>query len=264
MLFKVVFSPFLGLQSSFWPLFVGLSLLSVTGTAVLYFHFKVTLSALLFSVIVLATLRFTWWKDVVREGLVGFHTSKLELSFRFGMILFILSEVFFFVRFFWAYYDASLSPCVELGMQWPPKGILPLGVYSVPLLNTVILLSSGVTITWSHHALTNNNFSRRITALIVTVLLGVYFLIMQYLEYTESAFTIADGIYGTTFFMRTGFHGMHVIVGTTFLFYCFLRMLKGVLLYNHHFMFEAAAWYWHFVDVVWLFLYVSVYWWGSL
>lgn len=264
MLFKVVPSPFLSLQSSFWPLFVGFGLLSLTGTAVLYFHFKVGLFSLLFSILVIGILSFTWWKDVVRESLVGFHTSKLELSFRFGIILFILSEVFFFVSFFWAYYDSSLSPCVELGLQWPPKGILPLGVYSVPLLNTVILLSSGVTITWSHHSLTNNNYSSSLVALGVTVALGVYFLIMQYLEYTESAFSIADGVYGTTFFMSTGFHGMHVIVGTTFLFYVILMMTKGILLYNHHFMFEAAAWYWHFVDVVWLFLYVSVYWWGSL
>lgn len=257
-------SPFLGLQSSFWPIFIGFSLLSVTGRFVIYFHFKISLVSFLISLLFLILISFSWWKDVVREGLLGYHTSKLELSFRFGMILFILSEVFFFVSFFWAYYDASLAPCVELGMQWPPKGILPLGVYSVPLLNTVILLSSGVTITWSHHALVNNNFTSSFIGLIVTVCLGVYFLYMQYLEYSERAFSISDGIYGTTFFIRTGFHGMHVIVGTTFLFYVLVRMTKGVLLHNHHFMFEAAAWYWHFVDVVWLFLYISVYWWGSL
>lgn len=264
MLFNTIYSPFLSLQARFWPLLIGFSLLSVTGTAVIYFHFKVSLGVLLFRVMFMVILSFVWWKDVIRERLIGFHTSKLELSFRMGMLLFILSEVFFFVSFFWAYYDASLSPAVELGMQWPPKGILPLGVYSVPLLNTVILLSSGVTVTWSHHALVRNSYTSRVVSLGVTVCLGVYFLYMQYLEYSERAFCISDGIYGTTFFIRTGFHGMHVIVGTTFLFYVFISMVRGLLLHNHHFMFEAAAWYWHFVDVVWLFLYVSVYWWGAL
>lgn len=264
MLFNNIYSPFLALQASFWPIFIGFSLLSVTGSAVMYFHFKIGLFYVIFSLLFLVLLSFSWWKDVIRERLVGFHTSKLELSLRFGMILFILSEVFFFVSFFWAYYDARLSPCVEIGMQWPPKGILPLGVYSVPLLNTVILLSSGVTVTWSHHSLVGNYYLARVTSLAVTVALGLYFLYMQYLEYRERAFCIADGVYGTTFFISTGFHGIHVIVGTTFLFYVLLSMLRGVLLYNHHFIFEAAAWYWHFVDVVWLFLYVSVYWWGSL
>ena len=264
MLFNNISGPFLSLQSSYWPIFVGFSLLSVTGSAVLWFHYKVGVTYFIFTLFFLVVLAFVWWKDVVRERLIGFHTSKLELSFRFGIMLFILSEVFFFVSFFWAFYDSSLSPAVELGIQWPPKGILPLGVYSVPLLNTVILLSSGVTITWSHHALVNNQYLSAVVSLRVTVGLGLYFLYMQYLEYSERAFAISDGVYGTTFFMSTGFHGMHVIVGTTFLFYVLLGMLRGVLLRNHHFMFEAAAWYWHFVDVVWLFLYISVYWWGRL
>ena len=243
MLFSNVFTPFLSLQSRFWPLLIGLSLFSVTSTAVLFFHFKAGLYYLLFRLLILVLLSFVWWKDVVRESLLGWHTSKLELSFRIGILLFILSEVFFFVSFFWAYYDASLSPSVELGLRWPPRGILPLGVYSVPLLNTVILLSSGVTITWSHHSLVNNAFIPRVVSLFITITLGLYFLYMQYVEYSERAFCIADGVYGTTFFMRTGFHGMHVMVGTTFLIYVFFSMARGVLLFNHHFMFEAAAWY---------------------
>jgi cytochrome c oxidase subunit 3 len=155
--------------------------------------------------------------------------------------LFIVSEVFFFLRFFWAFYDRRLSPAIELGIVWPPKGILPLRVYSVPLLNTVILLSSGVTVTWCHHRIINNLFSTSVISLSITVLLGVYFLYMQYCEYDERAFSIADGVYGTTFFVRTGFHGLHVIVGTTYLFYVLLSMTRGILLFNHHFMFEAAA-----------------------
>ena len=179
-------------------------------------------------------------------------------------MLFILSEVFFFISFFWAFYDSSLVPTIELGMVWPPKSVTPLSVYSVPLLNTIILLSSGITVTWAHHALINNFFNKTVVSLFLTVVLGVYFLFMQWLEYNEAMFSIADGVYGRTFFMATGFHGMHVIVGTTFLFYVFLALVSGKLLYNHHFSFEAAAWYWHFVDVVWLILFISVYWWGSL
>lgn len=188
----------------------------------------------------------------MRESLIGYHTHKLEISLRVGMLLFILSEVFFFVSFFWAFYDASLAPRAELGLTWPPKGILPLSVYSVPLLNTVILLTSGVTVTWAHHAIINNYFNKSVVRLAVTVALGAYFMYMQYLEYNEASFAISDGVYGSTFFMATGFHGFHVTVGTIFLFYVFIALVRGQLLSSHHFSFEAAAWYWHFVDVVWL------------
>ncbi len=180
------------------------------------------------------------------------------------MLLFILSEVFFFVSFFWAFYDASLVPNVELGIVWPPKGIVPLAVYSVPLLNTVILLTRGITVTWAHHSLINNFFFKSIISLFITVCLGVYFLYMQYLEYSEAQFAISDGVYGRTFFIATGFHGIHVIVGTLFLTYSLFNLISAKLLFNHHFSFEAAAWYWHFVDVVWLILFVSLYWWGRL
>lgn len=257
-------SPFLPVQASFWPLLVSVSAFSTLGRFVLYFRFKVSLSYLLLCTFVLTLCVFLWWKDFLRESVLGYHTHKLEVRLRVSMLLFILSEVFFFLSFFWAFYDASLSPVVEIGIIWPPKGILPLSVYSVPLLNTIILLSRGVTVTWAHHALINNYFNKTLFRLLFTVVLGVYFMIMQYLEYDESQFTIADGVYGRTFFIATGFHGMHVFVGTTFLFYVLLNLLNGKLLWNHHFSFEAAAWYWHFVDVVWLILFISIYWWGRL
>lgn len=209
-------------------------------------------------------ISFLWWKDVQRESMLGYHTHKLEVRLRIRIILFILSEVFFFVSFFWAFYDAALAPTLEIGIVWPPKGIAPLSVYAVPLLNTVILLTRGVTLTWSHHRLINNFFFKRLISLLITVLLGVYFLSLQWLEYTEAQFRIADGVYGRTFFMATGFHGIHVLVGTSFLFYVFISLVSGNLLSFHHFSFEAAAWYWHFVDVVWLILFISIYWWGRL
>lgn len=239
-------------------------LFSLLSNTVLWIRIKISFYSVLFTLILTVSIMFLWWKDVNNERLIGYHTHKLEVSLRSAMLLFILSEVFFFLSFFWAFYDSSLAPTVELGMLWPPKGITPLSVYSVPLLNTVILLSSGITVTWCHHALINNFFNKTVFSLGLTVVLGVYFLFMQWLEYNEAMFSISDGVYGRTFFMATGFHGMHVIVGTTFLFYVFISVLSATVLSNHHFSFEAAAWYWHFVDVVWLILFISVYWWGRL
>lgn len=239
-------------------------LFSLFSNAVLWINIKIAFTSVFFLLFLTISIMFLWWKDLNNESLVGYHTHKLEVRLRVAMLLFILSEVFFFLSFFWAFYDSSLAPTVELGMIWPPKSITPLSVYSVPLLNTVILLSSGITVTWAHHSLMNNFFSKTVARLSITVGLGLYFLAMQWLEYNEAMFSIADGVYGRTFFMATGFHGMHVIVGTTFLFYTLLSLLSGTLLHNHHFSFEAAAWYWHFVDVVWLVLFISVYWWGSL
>jgi len=256
--------PFLAVQTSFWPILVSLAIFTGIAKTVLWINIETSALSLIFSVFIVFYIRFLWWKDFSRESIIGYHTHKLEVRLRIGILLFILSEVFFFLSFFWAFYDASLSPTVELGITWPPMGIVPLGVYSVPLLNTIILLSRGITVTWAHHALMNNFFNKTVFRLGITVILGVYFLVMQYLEYDEAQFAIADGVYGRTFFMATGFHGIHVLVGTTFLFYVLIMLLSGKLLFNHHFSFEAAAWYWHFVDVVWLILFVSIYWWGRL
>ncbi len=257
-------TPFLPLSGSLWPLLLSCSVFILTSSMVLWFQFKITFLVVVVGLFITSCVIFTWWRDVVRESLLGYHTIKLSYSMRFGFILFILSEVFFFLSFFWAFYDRSLSPAVDIGGCWPPIGILPLETYSIPLLNTVILLSSGVTITWSHHALILNDYFRRCFSLIFTVVLGVYFLTIQCAEYSEGAFSIADGIYGSTFFLRTGFHGFHVVVGTVYLLYTLILMLRGYLTHSHHFSFEASAWYWHFVDVVWLFLFLSIYWWGSL
>lgn len=233
--------PFLAVQTSFWPLLVSLSLFSAISNVVLWVNLKVTLSYVLFPALIVVITTFLWWKDVMRERLVGYHTHKLEISLRVGMLLFILSEVFFFLSFFWAFYDAALSPTVELGLSWPPKGILPLSVYSVPLLNTVILLTRGITVTWAHHSIMNNFFNKSVVRLAVTVMLGAYFMYMQYLEYREARFALSDGVYGRTFFIATGFHGFHVTVGTLFLLYVWVALVRGQLLYNHHFSFEAAA-----------------------
>lgn len=206
---------------------------------------------------------YQWWRDIVREGTFqGLHTSAVALGLRWGIILFITSEVLFFVSFFWGFFHRRLTPAVDLGMIWPPKGIQTFNPIQIPLLNTLILISSGITVTWAHHSLIENDYKQAIYRLALTITLGFYFTLLQAYEYYESPFTIADSVYGSAFFIATGFHGLHVIIGTIFLTVCFLRQVFNHFSPIHHFGFEAAAWYWHFVDVVWLFLYVSIYWWG--
>nr|AMW68078.1 cytochrome c oxidase subunit III [Podallea sp. YW-2016] len=246
-----------------WPLTGAIGALITTSGIVKWFHQFDNSLLLLGNLIVILTM-IQWWRDVTREGTFqGLHTIKVTMGLRWGMILFIISEVFFFVSFFWAFFHSSLSPTIELGLIWPPIGIKPFNPLEIPLLNTVILLSSGITITWAHHAIMNNNYTQSIQGLLFTVLLGIYFSILQGYEYIEAPFSISDSVYGSTFFMATGFHGLHVLIGTTFLLICLIRLIKFHFSMNHHFGFEAAAWYWHFVDVVWLFLYISIYWWGG-
>lgn len=246
-----------------WPLTGALSALLITSGLIIWFHYN-SISLLTLGLTTNILTMYQWWRDVVREGTFqGHHTPTVQKGLRYGIILFIVSEVFFFAGFFWAFYHSSLAPTPELGGCWPPTGIIPLNPLEVPLLNTSVLLASGVSITWAHHSLIEGNRKHILQALFITISLGVYFTLLQASEYYETSFTISDGVYGSTFFMATGFHGLHVIIGSTFLVVCFMRQLHYHFTSNHHFGFEAAAWYWHFVDVVWLFLYVSIYWWGS-
>lgn len=184
------------------------------------------------------------------------------INIKLGIILFIVSEILFFFSFFWSFFHLRLTQLIELGINWPPSGILTFNPFIIPLLNTIILLTSGISITWAHHRLLNNYFKQFIISLIITIILGVYFSILQIYEYYEAPFNISDSSYGSIFFIATGFHGLHVIIGTTFLIICYLRNKFIHFSSNHHFGFEAAAWYWHFVDIVWLFLFIVVYWWN--
>nr|ARH54733.1 cytochrome c oxidase subunit 3 [Trigonopterus sp. 2 AH-2016] len=255
--------PFHLVDPSPWPILGSLSVFSFMMGLIKWFHFNET-NLLFFSTLTISMIMIQWWRDIVRESTFqGLHTLKVTSGLRWGMILFITSEIFFFMAFFWAYFHASLSPSVELGMNWPPKGISPFNPLEIPLLNTLVLLSSGLSITWSHHCLMENNYYQTIFSLMITVILGFYFTALQMFEYIEAPFTIADSVYGSTFFMTTGLHGLHVIIGSLFLFICLIRMYFNHFSSTHHFGFEAAAWYWHFVDVVWLFLYMSIYWWGG-
>nr|ALO77567.1 cytochrome c oxidase subunit 3 [Lamiinae sp. GENSP02] len=255
--------PFHLVDVSPWPLFGALGAMVTMMGLIKWFHFYSN-NLLLMGFTITSLIMFQWWRDIVREGTFqGLHTFNVTMGLRWGMILFITSEIFFFISFFWSFFHNSLSSSIELGMIWPPHGIQTFNPIEIPLLNTLILLTSGLTVTWAHHSLMENNFTQALQGLLLTVILGMYFTILQAYEYIEAPFTIADAVYGSSFFMATGFHGLHVIIGSTFLLICLIRLYMNHFSPIHHFGFEAAAWYWHFVDVVWLFLYISIYWWGS-
>ena len=247
-----------------WPAVGSVGAFVMACGAVWYMHGGVLWLLLIGTVIVLATMA-GWWRDVIREAEhEGHHTSVVQLSHRYGMALFIASEVMFFAAFFWAFFNASLFPTEQMGGVWPPEQVEAVfDPWNLPFLNTLILLTSGCTVTWAHHALREGNRKSLIQGLGLTVILGLLFTGVQAYEYIHAPFAFDEGIYPSAFFMATGFHGFHVIIGTTFLIVCFFRAQRGHFTPDHHFGFEAAAWYWHFVDVVWLFLFVCVYVWGA-
>jgi len=258
--------PFHLVDPSPWPLFTSVGAFTTTFGGVLYFHgFLGGEMVLSFGFLIILFVMFLWWRDVIREATFqGHHTFAVQTGLRMGMILFIVSEVMFFMAFFWAFFHSSLAPTVDIGAVWPPKGIEVLNPWEVPFLNTVLLLTSGASLTYAHHAIVAGLRSEALYGLVVTLVLAIFFTGFQVLEYLEAPFSISDSIYGSCFYMATGFHGLHVFIGSCFLFICLVRLQQHHFTKKHHFGFEAAAWYWHFVDVVWLFLFVTIYWWGGL
>jgi len=259
------YHPYHLVEPSPYPYMAAFASLGLTTGAVMYFHsYNNGGTLLITSAILLIIVASSWWRDVVREATYeGHHTIVVQKGLRLGMLLFILSEVLFFFAFFWGFFHSSLGPDISIGAVWPPLGIQPIEPFGVPLLNTAVLLTSGATVTWSHHAIIAGERYNTIIALIITIVLAAIFTGLQAMEYYEASFTIADSVYGSVFFMLTGFHGFHVLVGTIFLFVCLIRIIRNHYTKNHHNGFEAAIWYWHFVDFVWLGLFVIVYWWGS-
>jgi cytochrome c oxidase subunit III len=256
--------PYHMVDPSPWPMVGTAAALMMTTGGVWYMHAGVPW-LLIAGVIVLLSTFVGWWRDVIRESVrTNAHTEPVAHGLRVGFLLFIASEVMFFFAFFWAFFNASV-PIINSAAHdvWPPEGITPFHTWGLPFLNTLILLTSGATVTVAHHAVRLGDRPKMIFWIGCTVVLGVLFISCQAFEYGHAAFGFTDGIYPSTFFMATGFHGFHVLVGTIFLFVCYLRAVRGHFTPEKHVGFEAAAWYWHFVDVVWLFLFVSVYWWGS-
>nr|YP_010726223.1 cytochrome c oxidase subunit III [Augomonoctenus smithi]WDY84672.1 cytochrome c oxidase subunit III [Augomonoctenus smithi] len=254
--------PFHIVDYSPWPLLGSLGVMIMLMGSIKLFNFNNN-NLLILGTSIIVMIMIQWWRDIIRESTFqGLHTSFVMNGMRLGMMLFIISEIFFFISFFWAFFHSSLTPNIEIGSMWPPKNITPFNPFHIPLMNTIILISSGISITWSHHSLMNSMKNETLKGLIYTIILSFMFSILQWFEYNEASFTIADSIYGSTFFMATGFHGIHVLIGTTFIIINFFRIKNNHYSKFHHFGFEASAWYWHFVDVVWLFLYISIYWWS--
>nr|YP_003208289.1 cytochrome c oxidase subunit III [Lucinella divaricata]ABJ91102.1 cytochrome c oxidase subunit 3 [Lucinella divaricata] len=242
-------------QLSPWPLVASVGAFAGVVGMVNWFHGKGVLVMMIGTVLLGWTMIGWWWDVVVEATFLGRHTSLVYRGLRVGVLCFIMSEVFFFFTFFWSYIYYSKV----MGHMWPPEGILPLYPYGVPLLNTVILVGSGFTVTWSQRCLSAGDREQALVGLFLTVGLGLFFTYIQACEFFATSFTIADTVYGSVFFIMTGFHGIHVIVGTVFLMVCWLRMWRNHFAPSHHFGFTGASWYWHFVDVVWIFLFILVY-----
>ncbi len=261
--------PYHLVELSYWPILTSFSLMGLTLGAVMLLHEYTGGGLLTFcSVGSLFYCVWNWWSDVINEGLIGkHHTEAVRMGLRIGMSLFILSEIMFFFAFFFSYFFASVFPTgildgfwVVAEGKWPPEGITTFDPWDVPFINTLILLLSGTTVTWAHHSIENNDQESSVTAIGLTVLLGIIFSMFQAYEYHHAAFGLNDGVYAANFYLATGFHGLHVMLGTIFLAVCFFRARRGHFKKgNGHLGFEFAAWYWHFVDLVWLFLFIFIY-----
>ena len=246
-----------------WPIYVSFSCLVLAVGGIYFMHADVSWGMYLGLVLLIYGV-YMWFRDVVNESVLhNHHTPVVQIHHRYGMTLFIASEVMFFVAWFWAYFNSSLFPSEIIGSVWPPKDIKTFDPWDIPLINTLILLLSGTTVTWAHHALEEGDRESFVQGLAMTVVLGFSFSLLQIYEYHHASFDFSENIYGAVFYMATGFHGFHVVVGTIFLAVCWWRGKTGQYKKDEFFGFEAAAWYWHFVDVVWLFLFASIYIWGS-
>lgn len=265
--------PYHIVRPSIWPLVASLAGGVFAMGMVLYMHgteilgMKPGLWGPIVGVLSIMAVMFFWWKDIIFEAVAEkAHTDIAMVGMRYGMALFIASEVMFFVAFFWAFFASAFYPAAAIGYVWPPAGMETIPPFELPFLMTMILLLSGCTVTWAHHAIVSGHKEDATKALAISVFLGFFFLCFQVYEYSHALhmFRFKEGIYPSTFYMATGFHGFHVFVGTIFLAVCMFRNMKGHFTPKRHFGFEAAAWYWHFVDVVWLFLFIAIYWWGNV
>ena len=258
-------NPYHLLVNSPWPFFESFSLYCLTQSAVLYMHgYSNAGYYLTLGFILTAYCMALWFRDMITESTFqGAHTKQVVKGIEIGILLFIVSEAFAFLSIFWAYFHSALSPTVEIGGCWPPQGIQALSAFSVPLINTVLLVTSGAFVTYAHHSIIKGNRKRTIEGNLITILIAIIFTCFQCFEYIQAPFTISDSVFGSAFFASTGLHGLHVIVGTIFILVGFFRIVNYHLSTNHHVGFEASILYWHFVDVVWLFLFIAVYYWGG-
>jgi len=258
------YHPFHIVTQSPWPILTSVAVFITALGATMYMHAYQYGGFILFGGILhlIGAMAF-WWRDVIREATFeGMHTRRVQAGTRLAFVLFIVSEVMFFFGFFWAFFHSALAPAIAIGCRWPPIAIIPFNPMGIPLVNTVFLLLSGATITYTHACLVKGDWAKTFFGFCETLMYAVGFTGLQCEEYLTATFAISDGIYGSVFYMITGLHGFHVIIGTLFIAVCFIRFLKAHFTRTHHLGFEFSAWYWHFVDVVWLFVYVTLYWWS--
>lgn len=270
--YKYINHPYQIIENSPWPFIIGMCAfmyMTLNGVFLSYgahTMYSISLFKYLyqFSFLILVLAVCLWWYDMIQESVIeGAYTEKVQLNISIGMILFIVSEVMFFFGFFWAFFHFSLNPSDAIQGNWPPVSIESIFAYGLPLINTVILLSSGITLTWSHMALYKKNKKESVLGLFLTIVLGLIFTKIQFVEFCLAKFTIADSCYGSVFYMLTGLHGLHVLIGTIFLCVAFVRLITNYFNVTRFSGFELAIWYWHFVDVVWLFVFSGIYCWGN-
>lgn len=261
---KKISNSFNILNLSPWPLILSIGLLSIILFLITIIDSNsLSIQKILIFIAFLFSIILLWWIDIIKESFTaGIQTPIIKILLKKRIIFFITSEVIFFFSFFWAFFHFSIAPNIEFGIIFPPIGIQPFNPIGIPLLNSLILLFSGVSLTWSHHAILEKKISSSLTGLLFTILLGIVFSVLQIIEYKRSLFSISDSSYGSSFFLLTGFHGIHVLIGTTFLLVNYFKLKFALDSTNSSTGFDLGAWYWHFVDVVWLFLYLVIYWWG--
>lgn len=246
-----------------WPILISFNSFNIIISNIIIINFKINIFIILNLLTIILTA-ILWWRDVIRERTFqGNHNFYIINIIKLRIIIFIISEIFLFISFFWNFLHNSLAPSIELGLNWPPKNIQFFNPILIPILNTIILITSSFTITLSHFYLLNNKKNKTIIYLNLTILLSIYFIILQIIEYKEATFTFSDSIFGSSFYIATGFHGIHVIIGIIFLIINLIRIKKLHFSFIHHIRFELAAWYWHFIDIIWLFLYITFYWWNN-
>ena len=253
------------LTPSLWPFFLANGLFFfVTGLAFSMHYINYGYHILIIGIIILLTTAIFWFLDISREAVIdGYHTRIVRNGLTLGFLFFIASEIMLFFGFFWAFFHSALSPAIDLGSIWPPKGLQYIKISDFPFYNTLLLIFSGFSVTWAHRGISIGSFKSALDGLLLTIFLGFFFIILQGIEYFESTFNLQDGVYSSVFFLLTGLHGCHVIVGVIFLFFCFISLLYNHFLKDHYLRFVCAVWYWHFVDIVWILLFLTLYCWGS-
>lgn len=260
---KIINQPYFILNLRPWPILISFNTFNLIISNIIILNFNIN-KFFIWNLILIIIIALTWWRDVIREStFIGNHNFNIINLIKFRIILFIISEIFLFISFFWNFLHNSLAPSIELGLNWPPKNIEFFNPLLIPILNTIILLTSRFTVTLAHFYLLNNNKRKTINFINLTIILSIYFLILQIIEYKQATFTFSDSVFGSSFYIATGFHGLHVIIGTLFLIINLIRIHNLHISFIHHISFELAAWYWHFVDIIWLFLYITFYWWNN-